>query len=185
MSLPLQAGQASRMDHHRRRVRALLAPLAAALLLSGLSLGGCATGEKGGKGAPDELPPDPVLLARAPMVIDAVVYDDPALSAQAERIRAALGRLAGGEGFTVVRSRPKGPSVLLQASVQWSPATGLADQHLFLSLVVDQDGERVDEVSLQQTEGLPAAQADLDKLLAPLLRKLARSPRLRDRIKAM
>ena len=132
-----------------------------------------------------ELPADPALLAKLPLLVDAVVYDDTALAAQAERLRTALRRLAAAEGFTVLRARPKGPSILLQTSVQWSAATGLADQHLFLGLVIDQDGERVDEVSLQQTEGFPAQAAELDALLAPLVRQLARSPRLRERVKSL
>jgi hypothetical protein len=172
----------------RASLRLWLTPPVLAGALAALCLAGCAAGgDKAVSPTPavKELPPDPALLAKLPLLVDAVVYDDPALAGQAERLRSTLRRLAAAEGFTVVQARPKAPSILLQTSVQWSAATGLADQHLYLSLVLDQDGERVDEVSLQQTEGFPAQAAELDGLLTPLVRQLARSPRVRERIKSM
>jgi hypothetical protein len=136
-----------------------------------------------------EAPADPALLARLPLVVEPVVYDAPALAGQAERVRGLLGRLAAAEGFTVASKRPQGTRreawAALQTSVQWSPPTGLADQHLFVSLVLDQGGERLDEVALQQTDGFPAEEAELGKLLQPLVRQLARSPRLRERIQSL
>ena len=179
--------QRSTCDSGLRSTRLLHRPQLAAVALAALCVAGCAGGGKAlNPPHPEkELPADPALLAKLPLLVDAVVYDDTALAAQAERLRTALRRLAAAEGFTVLRARPKGPSILLQASVQWSAATGLADQHLFLGLVIDQDGERVDEVSLQQTEGFPAQAAELDALLAPLVRQLARSPRLRERVKSL
>jgi hypothetical protein len=171
-----------------RAARLLLRSLVPTLALAALGLTACAAGgDKAVNPTPPvtELPADPALLAKLPLLVDAVVYDDPALAAHAERLRTALRKLAASEGFTVLQVRPKGPSILLQTSVQWSAATGLADQHLFLGLVIDQDGERVDEVSLQQTEGFPAQASELDALLLPLVRQLARSPRVRERIKSL
>ena len=43
----------------------------------------------------------------------------------------------------------------------------------------------MDEVALQQSEGFPAQEAELDAMLAPLVRQLARSPRVHERVKSL
>jgi hypothetical protein len=124
-----------------------------------------------------ELPPEPALLARLPLAVAEVLVSDPALSTNGPPLQASLRRTAAREGFAVTSQQPAAGDLVLKSSFDWTPLGSAGDPRLFISLTLERDGERVDEVSLQQAEGFPATEPELDALVTKLVRQLARSRR--------
>jgi hypothetical protein len=166
------------------RSLASLACCVAAAAASGCVVPAAPSGRDGAAAAREQ-PMDPALLSRLRLAVAEAIYNEPEVAPQAPRLQAALRRAAAREGFAVTSGAPAPGDLVLRPSFEWTPLGRAIDPRLFITVVLERDGERIDEVMLQQQEGFPQTDAELEAMVAALPRQLARSPRTQAYLKEL